>query len=139
MLMTWPSAEAVFAVASPAAWLLPLPPHPASSAAMEATAIAPASKVSSRFFLLVWGRGRRGQTAAAVPCDLAGTGLMFSLSDCDFIIGANPAANILAIQKNIKFLTEFWSFCETMVMILPFLHNVLIFACLLDRYNGKNK
>ena len=106
---------------------------------MEATAIAPASKVSSWFFLLVWGRGRRGQTAAAVPCDLAGTGLMFSLSDCDFIIGANPAANILAIQKNIKFLTEFWSFCETMVMILPFLHNVLIFACLLDRYNGKNK
>lgn len=64
---------------------------------------------------------------------------MFSLSDCDFIIGANPAANILAIQKNIKFLTEFWSFCETMLMILPFLHNVLIFACLLDRYNGKNK
>ena len=139
MLMTWPSAEAVFAVASPAAWLLPLPPHPASSAAMEATAIAPASKVSSWFFLLVWGRGRRSQTAAAVPCDLAGTGLMFSLSDCDFIIGANPAANILAIQKNIKFLTEFWSFCETMVMLLSFLHNVLIFACLLDRYNGKNK
>ena len=65
---------------------------------------------------------------------------MFSLSDCDFIIGANPAANILAIQNNnIKFLTEFWSFCETMVMILSFLHNVLIFACLLDRYNGENK
>ena len=40
MLMTWPSEEAVFAVPSPAAWMLPLPPHPASSAAMEATAIA---------------------------------------------------------------------------------------------------
>src|SRR5699024_9241078 len=134
-----PSAV-VPAVASPAAWLLPLPPHPASSAAMDAVAIAPASKRFFMVFLLVLGAGPAVLwPPGASPNGFEGTGFVYSLSDCDFIIGAGPAGDILAIHKKYQILDRILETLQNKVMILVFLHSDLILTRPRGRYNGKNK